>query len=62
MVSGGEARVISGKGVNHDLDSREVDCDQAANPANELEDVMVNDINAKRCLKLGKGLSLEVND
>ena len=60
MVSGGETRVISSKGVSHGLDLREVDCDQAASSADELEDIVVSDIDAERCLKLAKGISLEV--
>ena len=61
MVSRGEARVINGKGVSHNLDPREVNCDRAANPTNELEDIVVSDIDVERCLKLDKGFPLEAN-
>ncbi|XP_052189976.1 uncharacterized protein LOC127799795 [Diospyros lotus] len=60
IVSRWEGQIISKKGINHDLDSREVDCDRAASPIGELEDIMVSDIDAERCLKLGKSLTLEV--
>ena len=60
MVSGGETQVSSNQGVSHDLDARKVDNDRVANPVDELEDVVINDIDAKRSLKLGKGLSPKV--
>ena len=37
-----------------------MDSDRAASSTDELEDIMVSDINTKRCLKLGNGLSLEI--
>ena len=60
IVSGGETQVISEKGVSHDLDPRQVDCDRAASSAEELEDIVVSDIDIERCLKLDKGLIIEV--
>ena len=57
IISGGEARVITKKGVSHDLDPREVDCDQAASSAGELEDIVISDIDVERCLKLSNGLT-----
>ena len=60
VVSGGSPRLTSEKGVSHDLDPCEVDCDRATGPVGELEDVPVNSANAERCLKLGKDLALDV--
>ncbi|XP_052171517.1 uncharacterized protein LOC127787496 [Diospyros lotus] len=57
MVSGGEARIINSRGVSHDLDLLDMDCDRAASPANELEDVAVSNHDAERRLQIGKGLS-----
>ena len=55
MVSGGETQIISNWGVNHDLDPHEVDSDQAANPADELEDIVFSDVSVERCLELSQG-------
>ncbi|XP_052202690.1 uncharacterized protein LOC127808243 [Diospyros lotus] len=46
--------------VNYDLDPREVDCDKASGPVEELEEVPVGEVDAERCLKLGKNLAPEV--
>ncbi|XP_052189983.1 uncharacterized protein LOC127799804 [Diospyros lotus] len=50
----------TGCGVSHDLDPRDVDCNQAASPADELEDVAVSSLDVERHLQVGKGLFLEV--
>jgi len=47
-------------GVSHDLDPSEVNYNRVASPTDKLEDIVVKDIDAERCLKLGKGLTLEV--
>ena len=60
IVLGGDLRDVSEKGINHDLNPRKVDCDRAADPIGLLEDVAVSDMDAKKCLKLGKDLVPEV--
>lgn len=51
---------VSEKRISHDLDPYEVDYNQTASPVGELEDVIVSDTDAKKCLKLGKDLVHEV--
>ena len=60
VVSRGGPRIISERGVSHTLDPREADCDQATDLIGELEDIIISNADAERCLKLGKGLTLEV--
>ena len=42
------------------MDPCEVDSDRVASSVDELEDIVVSDIDAERCLKLDKGFPLEV--
>ncbi|XP_052193787.1 uncharacterized protein LOC127802133 [Diospyros lotus] len=49
------------RGVSHDLDPREVDCDKPTSPVKELEDIPVNKADEERCLRLGKSLAPKVN-
>ncbi|XP_052176651.1 uncharacterized protein LOC127790956 [Diospyros lotus] len=60
VVAGGAQRPSSQSGVNYDLDPREVDCDKASGPVEELEEVPTSEVDAERCLKLGKNLAPEV--
>ncbi|XP_052197197.1 uncharacterized protein LOC127804377 [Diospyros lotus] len=60
VVAGGAQRPSSQSGVNYDLDPREVDCDKASGPVEELEEVLASEVDAERCLKLGKNLAPEV--
>ena len=48
------------KGVSHDLDPREMDCDRTTGPVEELEDIPVSEAVEERRLKLGKNLAPEV--
>ncbi|XP_052193804.1 uncharacterized protein LOC127802147 [Diospyros lotus] len=60
LVAGGTQRPLGQSGVNYDLDPREVDCDKASDPVEELEEVPASEVDAERCLKLGKNLAPEV--
>ena len=51
---------ISQKGVSYDLEPREVDCDRATGPVEELEDIPISEADEERHLKLGKNLTPEV--
>lgn len=50
VVLGGKPRVVTEKGVNSDLDPREVDTDRATSLIEELEDAQVNKADPERCL------------
>ncbi|XP_052193952.1 uncharacterized protein LOC127802277 [Diospyros lotus] len=60
LVAGGTQRPSGQSGVNYDLDPREVDCDKASGPVEELEEVLTSEVDAGRRLKLGKNLAPEV--
>ncbi|XP_052177535.1 uncharacterized protein LOC127791591 [Diospyros lotus] len=60
VVTEGAQRPSSRSGVSYDLDPREVDCDKATGPVEELEEVPISEVDAERCLKLGKNLAPEV--
>ncbi|XP_052203123.1 uncharacterized protein LOC127808589 [Diospyros lotus] len=52
IVSRGGSQGVSEKVVSHDLDPREVDCDQAVGFVGELDEVVVSSTDAEMCLKL----------
>ncbi|XP_052206808.1 uncharacterized protein LOC127811137 [Diospyros lotus] len=54
MVSGGEVRVTNNRGVSHDLNPHDMDCDRATSPADELEDVVISSLDVERRLQVGK--------
>jgi len=60
LLRRGDPQPASQMGVSYDLDPREVDCDKATGPVEELEDIPVSEIDEEICLKLGKNLAPKV--
>jgi len=60
VIAGGDPRPANQKGVSHDLDPREVDCDRATGPVKELDDILVSKMDKERYLKLGKNVAPKV--
>ena len=60
IISRGGPQGVSEKGISHDLDPHEMDCDRATSLVGKLEDIVVSDTDNERCLKLGKDLVPEV--